>query len=137
MAFARWPAIGQNRPSRVTIGGLNLGVGAFTRHPDFAFEAAECLASETNQVRAAEKGGLPPTLETLYDAPEVRRRFPFADILHATLRDAVLRPRTPLYNDISLAISRTLHPMRDIEPLADSVRLHRAVERALNSEGLL
>jgi multiple sugar transport system substrate-binding protein len=137
MAFARWPAIGQNRPSRVTIGGLNLGVGAFTRHSDLAFEAAECLASEPNQVRAAEKGGLPPTLEALYDAPEVRRRFPFADILHATLRDAVMRPRTPLYNDISLAISRTLHPMRDIEPRTDAARLRRAVERALNSEGLL
>lgn len=137
MAFARWPAIDLNHPSRVTIGGLNLGVGAFTRYPDLVFEAAECLASEPNQIRAAVQGGLPPTLEALYDSPEVRRRFPFADILHATLRDAVLRPRTPVYNDISLAISRTLHPMRDIEPATDAARLHRAVERALNSEGLL
>jgi trehalose/maltose transport system substrate-binding protein len=137
MAFARWPSIGENRPSRVTIGGLNLGVGAFTRNPRLAFEAAECLASAPNQVRAAEKGGLPPTLEMLYDLPEVRRRFSFADILHETLRDAVLRPRTPVYNDISLAISRTLHPMRDIEPVADAAKLRHLVERALNSEGLL
>jgi multiple sugar transport system substrate-binding protein len=137
MAFARLPAFGQNRPSRVTIGGLNLGVGAFTRNPDLAFEAAECLASEPNQITAAKKGGLPPTLESLYDAPAVRRRFPFADILRETLRDAVLRPRTPVYNDISLTISRTLHPMRDIEPVADAARLRRAVEQALNSEGLL
>lgn len=137
MAFARWPAIGQNRPSRVTIGGLNLAAGAFTRHPDFAFEAAECLASEPNQIRAAVTGGLPPTLEVLFDSPEVRQRFPFAGILHATMRDAVLRPRTPVYNDISLAISRTLHPMRDIEPRKDAARLRQAVERALNSEGLL
>jgi multiple sugar transport system substrate-binding protein len=137
MAFARWPAIEQTRPSRVAIGGLNLGVGAFARHPKLAFEAAECLASKPNQVLAAEKGGLPPTLEALYDAPEVRRRFPFADILRETLRDGVLRPRTPFYNNISLAISRTLHPMRDIEPVPDSARLRRSVERALNSEGLL
>jgi multiple sugar transport system substrate-binding protein len=137
MRSARWPSIDQNRPSRVTIGGLNLGVGAYTRHPELALEAAECLASEPNQVLAAEKGGLPPTLEALYDAPKVRRRFPFADILRETLRNAVLRPRTPVYNDISLAISRTLHPMRDIEPVPDAARLRRAVERALNSEGLL
>jgi multiple sugar transport system substrate-binding protein len=137
MAFARWPSINQSHPSRITIGGLNLGVGAFTRHPELAFEAAECLASESNQVRAAKQGGLPPTLEALYDEPEVRQRFPFADILRETLRDAVLRPRTPVYNDISLAISRTLHPMRDIEPLSDAARLRKAVKQALNSEGLL
>lgn len=137
MAFSRWPTVNQLLPSRVTLGGLNLGIGAFTRHPTLAFEAAECLASKPNQIRAAEIGGLPPTLEVLYDAPEVRKRFPFADALRDTLRDAVQRPQTPVYNDISLAISRTLHPMRDIQPAADAVKLRRAVERALNSEGLL
>jgi multiple sugar transport system substrate-binding protein len=137
MAFARWPPTDQNHPSRVTIGGLNLGVGAYTHHPELAFEAAECLASKSNQIRAAKQGGLPPTLEALYDEPEIHQRFPFADILRETLRDAVLRPRTPVYNDISLAISRTLHPMRDIEPVADAARLRKAVAQALNSEGLL
>lgn len=137
MAFARWPAVDRKHRSRVTIGGLNLGIGAFTRHPELAIEAAECLASKSSQIRAAEKGGLPPTLEALYDAPEVRGRFPFADILRDTLHDAVLRPQTPVYNDISLAISRILHPMRDIQPVSDAERLRRSVQRALNSEGLL
>lgn len=137
MAFARWPAITQNRPSRVTLGGINLGVAAYSRHPELAFEAAECLASADNQIRAAIKGGLPPTLEALYDNPSVRLRLPFADVLRDTLRDAVLRPPSPVYTDISLAISRTLHPMRDIAPEADLKRLRRAVQRALDSEGLL
>lgn len=137
MAYSRWPAIEEGRPSRVTIGGLNIGIGAYTHYPEFAFTAAECLAGKTNQILAAEKGGLPPTLEALYDAPEVRKRFPFADVLRTILRDAVLRPPTPVYNDISLAISRTLHPMRDIQPEKDVVKLREAVQRALNSEGLL
>jgi multiple sugar transport system substrate-binding protein len=137
MAFTRWPSVSKNQISRVAIGGLNLGVGAFTRNPDLAFEAAECLASKSNQIRSAKLGGLPPTLEILYDDPEIRKRFPFAGLLHETLRDAVLRPRTPVYNDISLAISRTLHPMRDIDPARDAVRLRKAVQQALNSEGLL
>jgi multiple sugar transport system substrate-binding protein len=137
MAFARWPAVYRDMPSRVAAGGLNLGVGAFGRHPKLAFAAAECLVSKANQIRAAVKGGLPPTLEVLYDDPVVRRRFPFADILHETLRDAVLRPETPVYNDISLAISRTLHPLQAIDPENDAVKLRRAVARALHSEGLL
>ncbi|MGR8940200.1 MAG: ABC transporter substrate-binding protein [Gammaproteobacteria bacterium] len=137
MAFARWPAVYPGLPSRVAVGGLNLGVGAFTRHPQLAFAAAECLASKANQIRAAIKGGLPPTLETLYDAPEIRERFPFADVLRDTLRDAVLRPKTPVYNDISLAISRTLHPLHAIDPQRDAARLRRTMTRALHSEGLL
>lgn len=137
MAYSLWPAVNPQHPSRVTLGGINLGVAAHGRHPQLAFEAAECLASAANQIKAAVQGGMPPTLEALYDNPEVRRQFPFADTLHDALRDAVLRPPSPLYNDISLAISRTLHPMRDIEPAADLPKLRRAVQRALNSEGLL
>jgi multiple sugar transport system substrate-binding protein len=137
MAFARLPAVYENRPGRAVMGGINLGIGAHTRYPKLALAAAECLTSSPNQILAAVKGGLPPTVDALYDTPEVRRRFPFADILRETLHDAVLRPRSPLYNDISLAIGRTLHPLRKLDPEADTARLRNAVERALHSEGLL
>ena len=136
MAWARWPSVEKGRPSRVTIGGINLAVGAYTQHPRLAFEAAECLASESNQSVAALKGGLPPTLRALYDAPAVRERFPMADTLLKTLQDAVQRPQTPVYNDVSLAVSHTLHPLADIDPKADTLRLRKAVNRALVSEGL-
>ncbi len=137
MAWARWPAVNPERPSRVTIGGINLGIGAHTRHRAPAFRAAACIASPNNQRLAARLGGLPPTQAALYDDPAVRETFPFADALRATLRDAVQRPQTPLYNDVSLAISHTLHPMRDIDPEKDVARLREAVGRALRSEGLL
>jgi multiple sugar transport system substrate-binding protein len=67
----------------------------------------------------------------------VIKALPFAELLRATLRDAVQRPQTPLYNDISLAISRTAHPMSDIRPEADAAALRKSIERALRSEGLL
>jgi multiple sugar transport system substrate-binding protein len=137
MGWARWPAVDRDRPSRVTIGGINLGISAFSQHPALAFRAALCIASGENQRLAAAQGGLPPTIDALYEDPGVRATFPFADTLRATLRDAVSRPQTPLYNDVSLAISHTLHPMRDIEPERDMPRLRAAVNRALLSEGLL
>jgi multiple sugar transport system substrate-binding protein len=137
MGWTRWPAVAEDRPSRVTIGGINLGIGAYSRYPDFAFQAAGCVASADSQRLTARRGGLPPTTEALYDDPVVRRTFPFADLLRATLKDAVQRAQTPVYNDISLAISRTLHPMKDIEPDSDVDALREAVRRALRSEGLL
>jgi multiple sugar transport system substrate-binding protein len=137
MGWARWPAVTPDRPSRVVIGGTHLAVAAYSRHPEQAFRAAACLAGEGSQRLAAERGGLPPTLEPLYDEAAIRRAFPFADLLRDTLRDAAERPQTPLYNDLSLAISRTLHPLQALEPQRDAERLRTAVERALRSEGLL
>ena len=137
MAWARWPAVDAERPSRVTLGGINLGIGAFSPHSKLAFEAATCIAGEANQRLAANVGGMPPTLTALYDDPQVRKTFPFAELLRETLQDAVQRPQTPLYADLSLAISHTLHPMREIDPERDVERLREAVGRALRSEGLL
>lgn len=137
MGWARWPAVVEGRPSRVTLGGINLGIGAHSRYPAFAFEAAACIASETHQRLAATRGGLPPTLAALYDDPAVRETFPFADVLRETLSAGVQRPQTPLYADVSLAITRILHPLRAIDPERDAARLHAIVESALRSEGLL
>jgi len=136
MGWARWPSVVAGTPSRVTIGGIDVGVGAYTRHPDLAFEAALCLASSESQRLAASMGGLPPTDSALYDDPEIRRVFPFADVLRETLRDAVQRARTPLYADISLAVTRTLHPLAALDTVADVGRLQDAVDRALHSKGL-
>jgi multiple sugar transport system substrate-binding protein len=136
MGWARWPAVSAGRPSRVTLGGINLGVAAYTRHPELAFAAAICVASADNQRMAAARGGLPPTVASLYDDPEVRATFPFADLLSETLADGVQRPRTPSYSDLSLAIGRVLHPYAAIDPETDGPRLREALQRALRSEGL-
>jgi multiple sugar transport system substrate-binding protein len=137
MAWARWPRVRPSEPSRVTLGGLNIGVAAFSRHPQLAFAAATCIGSEAGQRIAAERGGLPPSSIALYEDPAVRAAMPFIDTLRATLEDAAQRPQTPVYLDVSLAISRVLHPPRAIEPAADVARLRDAVARALSSEGLL
>ena len=137
MAWTRWPRVNPNQSSRVTLGGVNIGVAAFSRHSELAFTAAACIGSEASQRIAAQRGGLPPSSIALYEDPAVRAAMPFIDTLRATLEDAVQRPQTPVYLDVSLAISRVLHPPRAIDPAADTARLRDAVMRALSSEGLL
>jgi multiple sugar transport system substrate-binding protein len=137
MGYARWPRVKPDEPSHVTIGGINLGVGAFSQRPEDAQEAAACLRSRTNQIIAAQLGGLPPTLEELYGTDLVREAFPFAEVLLATLKDAAQRPQTPAYNDISLAIQKTLHPPASIQPRQDIQELRQKIEQALQSGGLL
>jgi multiple sugar transport system substrate-binding protein len=104
------------KPSRVTLGGINLGIGAYSQNKQLASEAALCLAQPDNQVIAAEKGGLAPTSEALYDDPKIKKAFPFSEDLRASIATGVPRPVTPAYSDISLAIQQTLHPPQDIDP---------------------
>lgn len=137
MGWARWPAVIAGEASSPPLGGINLGVGAFSEHPELAFEAATCIRSAPHQILAAVDGGLAPTISSLFDTPEVQEAFPFADLLQESLLDAAPRPVSPAYNDISLAIQRTLHPPDSIDPEADLAELEDKVNQALESRGLL
>jgi multiple sugar transport system substrate-binding protein len=137
MGWSTYPEVVPGRPARVTVGGLNIGVGAFSPSPELAREAALCVADERTQIQAATEGGLPPTIEDLYGDPRVRDTYPFADELLATLRSGVQRPQSPAYADVSLAIARTLHPMSEIDPDTTYRALRDNVGRALRGEGLL
>lgn len=144
MAWAPFPSVEPDVPSKVVLGGFNIGVGAYGDHPDLAVDAATCLASPENQARNATVAGLLPVTEALYEDPEVVEsekdgilQFPYADAVRDALATAVLRPRTPFYNDVSLAIQSVLHPTADIDPEGDVERLRDAIERALEGKGLL
>jgi multiple sugar transport system substrate-binding protein len=136
-ALAPWPAVDANEPAHVTLGGFNLGVGAYGNHPRLAFEAARCLSSPEQQIHTAETDGLPPVTEALYDDPRIEKTFPFADLLLETFRNGSSRPVTPAYNDVSLAVQRTLHPPAGIDPRRDVDALRDRVDDALSSRGLL
>ncbi len=154
MRWARYPGVQAGKPSHVTIGGINLGIGSYSAHADVAFDAASCLAQDDNQIVNATKGGLLPVSEKLYDDARLTKAktdvtdpktgkkskvlaFPYAETIKATLKDAVQRPQTPYYNDVALAISRTIHPTRGVDPDQDVGRLRSAITKALSGEGLL
>ena len=110
------PAHREGQAEPPPLGGINIGVGAYTKNQDLAFEAARCLAQPENQVVASEQGGLPPTTEAAYDDPKVKKACPFADLLRESIEDGAPRPVNPAYSDISLAIQKTFHPPDSVEP---------------------
>ena len=79
---------------------------------------------------AAEKGGLPPTTESLYDDPKVKKAYPFADLLSQSIEDAAPRPINPAYSDISLAIQKSFHPPDSIKPDEIESKLEERLEKA-------
>jgi multiple sugar transport system substrate-binding protein len=137
LGVARWPSVDPGTTSKVTLGGFNLGVGAFSNHKALAFAAGRCLLNDQNQIVRATKDGLPPVKEALYSDPEFTKANPFASLLLETFRNGSQRPASPAYNDISLAVLRTLHPPRSIDPPSAAKDLRNLVDDAIHSRGLL
>jgi multiple sugar transport system substrate-binding protein len=130
IGWARYPRSVADRESRPPLGGFNLGIGAFSKKKDLAFEAAECLASEDSQLVAAEKGGLAPSSAAVYDRPALKKAFPFADLLRQSIDQAGPRPVTPAYTDISQAIQKTFHPPADVDPDTIVDQLRERIDKA-------
>jgi multiple sugar transport system substrate-binding protein len=137
MGFAPWPGVNPGQPARVTIGGINFGVGGYTKHPNEAFAAAACLRNSAHQKLYALKGGLPPTLNALYDGPSLAKPYPFKDLIRQQLNTASIRPQSPAYADISLAISKGLSPPADIDPVTVVKTLTDQIDKAQDSGALL
>jgi multiple sugar transport system substrate-binding protein len=137
---ARYPEVIPGTLSRPPLGGFNIGISAFSDDPEIAFEAATCITSPASQLTATELDGLPPSNQTLYSDPVVTEAYPgFAPLVKQSIDDAAVRPLTPAYTDLSLAIQRTLHPPRKIDPddpgsIYDELRAN--AEDAVKREGL-
>jgi trehalose/maltose transport system substrate-binding protein len=135
--WALYPRVNANEPSRVTIGGIDMAISKYSPHPDLAFQAALCLRNRQNQLNAAIKGGLPPTLESLYHDPKLFPNYPFhADILTA-LQQASVRPKTPAYQNISIVISHLVSPPAGIQPASTEQTMKSQINDALQSKGLI
>lgn len=135
--WAVYPRVDADRPSRPTIGGIDLAVSAYSHHPDLAFDAALCLRDRENQLNAALKGGLPPTLRAIYDEPDFMKEYPFSKEVLASLESASVRPLTPAYQNVSIAVSHTLSPPSDIQPESDVDTIREQIDKALRSEGVI
>ena len=138
---ALYPRVDPNRPSAPPLGGINLGVSSYSEHKEEAFDAIKCMIAPKNQIEIATAGGLPPVTESLYDEKAIDDVYPgFADLIRQSIEQAAPRPVTPAYQDLSLAIQRTIHPLDDISPddVGSTVtELRDNVQTALNVEGLL
>jgi multiple sugar transport system substrate-binding protein len=138
IGWAAYPSVTADGSGKdAPIGGFNWGVGGYTKHPAEAFAAAACMRDAENQRDFAVKGGLPPTLSSLYDDPSFVKAYPFASVVRQQLQDGAVRPQSPLYADVSLAIYKTLSPASSIQPKSTLDQLRSRISDALESKGLL
>jgi multiple sugar transport system substrate-binding protein len=137
MAWAEYPRVDGNRPSRPPVGGIDLAVSAFSTHKRQAFDAIGCLRDRENQLRNAVKGGLPPTLASLYRDPRlIKGGYPFAAEILDSLQRGGVRPKTPAYQSVSIALQTTLYPPSVAGP-GKLPQLRGQLQDAIESKGLI
>jgi multiple sugar transport system substrate-binding protein len=135
--WALYPSVIPGQPAKVTIGGIDLAVSSYSQHRALAFQAALCLRDKQNQLIGATVGGVPPTIASLYSDPKMFPAYPFhADILYA-LEHASVRPKTPLYQVVSIDISHLTSPPAGINPNSTMQKMVGDINNALQSRGLV
>jgi multiple sugar transport system substrate-binding protein len=135
--WALYPSVTAGVPAKVTIGGIDLAVSSYSQHKDLAFQAALCLRNRENQLIGANVGGVPPTIASLYNDPKLFANYPFhADILKA-LQNASVRPKTPVYQVVSIDISHLISPASGINPESTLQSMKGSLSNALQSKGLV
>jgi multiple sugar transport system substrate-binding protein len=113
---AVYPRVDPDTPAAPPLGGIDLGVGAFSSNVDLAFEAVECIRSEENQIAYFISDGNPASLASAFDDPEVLEKFPQAPVIRESLELAAPRPQTPYYSEITGGIQSSYHPPASVGP---------------------
>jgi multiple sugar transport system substrate-binding protein len=137
MGYAPFPEVVPGKAPRVSIGGYNLGVSTHSKYPQQAFAAVRCLIQPQNQIRDAVKGGLAPVLTSIYNEPAFEKAYPFHQLIKSQLESYGLRPQTPEYQDVTLAIQDTLQPASAIDPNNIVSKLRAEIKAAIKGESLL
>jgi len=137
MAYAPFPQVVMGIRPHVTIGGYNLGISAHSKHPDLAFAAVSCLVQPANQKTNAIKGGLAPVDASIYNDAAFQKAYPFYVLIKRQLTTYGLRPQTPAYADVTLAIQKALSPTSSINPSSVVSTLRHQITLSLSSQALL
>jgi len=134
--WAPYPSVYPGKPARVTIGGIDYAISSTSQHPQLAFQAALCLRNAENQLNAAVKGGLPPTLASVYNNPKMQSAYPFRHLILQQVNNGAVRPKTPLYQVVSVQISHLVSPPASIVPQTTVQSLRTQINNALQGKGL-
>jgi multiple sugar transport system substrate-binding protein len=115
IGWARYPAVKADMPSKPPLGGINMAIGNFTKHPGQSLDLVKCITSLPSNIEYMLDSGNPAAKAGAYDDAKVREGFPMADLIRQSINEAGPRPVTPYYNDVSTSVQITWHPATSVE----------------------
>jgi multiple sugar transport system substrate-binding protein len=118
LGWVRYPETVEGEESKPPIGGIDIGVGAYSKHLDFAQEAAVCVTNAKAQTQLAVNEGLMPSRQSVYDSAELKKAYP-ADLLtlfSESVDTGGPRPKSAFYSQISSAVQSRWHSPNSVGP---------------------
>jgi trehalose/maltose transport system substrate-binding protein len=132
--IAPLPKGDEDGTSSGTLGGWQLGVSKYSKHPELAADLVKFLTSKQELKDRAIRGGYYPPRMDLYQDPDIKNALPYADLIFKALATAVARPSSQTglkYNQVSSAVWNTAHKiLLKKEPAEKALK---SLEMQLNS----
>lgn len=119
---APFPKFGEYDAASI-LGGYNLAVSRYSDNPDGAAALINYLTAEEAQITYAEKA-TPSVLTSVYEDEGVRQALPFHETLLSSIEQGRSRPVSPVYPQISEAISSNVYAV-----LSGDASVDEAVEK--------
>ncbi len=134
IGVAALPAGGADGKKTGTLGGWQLAVSAYSKHPEIATDLVRYLTSKEEQKRRAIEGSYNPTIESLYQDPDVLAAVPFFGSLYDVFVNAVARPSRVTgakYNQVSSEFYNAVHVVlsKQAEAPASLAALEKKLDR--------
>lgn len=100
---------GQNGPGISSLGGIDLGVSAYSQHKTTAKNWVAWMQSQESQKVLVSVMNQASVLKSLYSDPTLNAASPYLPTLGQQLLTANPRPVTPNYNAVSLAVQKNAY----------------------------
>lgn len=139
LAWARYPQTVEGEESRPPIGGIDIGVGAYSENLEYAQEAAVCVTSPKAQAALAVNDGLMPSRNSVYDSPELQEAYPSSllELYRDSIDSGGPRPKSAFYSQISSAVQTEWHPPTSVSPESTPEQTEEFLRSVLDGEALL
>lgn len=139
LGWARYPQTLPDEASKPPVGGIDIGVGAYSEHPDWAMEAAQCITSTEAQVTLAINDGLMPSTNSAYDEVVASGEYPadLVELWRTSVDEGGPRPKSAFYASISGAVQETWHSPNSVDPGSTPADSAKYLQDVLRGEALL
>lgn len=108
------------RPSACN-GSWGLGIAKNSKHQDKAWKAIQYFTSQAAQKKLILEKGYLPSREALFDDPEITAKYPYLPSLKEAVKNSILRPPLPQYDQVSFILQKYLSKLITRTALAQRV----------------
>jgi multiple sugar transport system substrate-binding protein len=114
VGWTTYPETVAGKESKPPFGGIEIGVGKAGSHQALAWKAVQCIRNEQHQLEYFNSSGNPAANTQVYNDPTIRKAYPMADTIRASLEQAAPRPQTQYYGDLSTALQESFSPPNSV-----------------------